>query len=138
MCPRSCPASTRIASFRLSVVSSSMVVVLGLKGWVCGNNHSSRPRPPPQNVRKLRYVIVAPRVARKPLSGARALLQVPHPERAPGLPLFLIYHAEFLLVELPASQQATGLRDRVCEMERLPPTLLSSVKAAAASSVRDC
>jgi hypothetical protein len=25
---------------------------------VCGNNHSSRPRPPPQNVRKLRYVIV--------------------------------------------------------------------------------
>jgi hypothetical protein len=57
ICNRAFPVSPRIASLRLSVVSSCMVVSLVLKGWVCGSNHSSRPRPPPQNVRKLRYVI---------------------------------------------------------------------------------
>jgi len=40
-----------------------MVVSLALVEGLCGNNHSSRPRPPPQNVRNLRYVILSDELA---------------------------------------------------------------------------
>jgi len=63
---------------------------------------------------------VAKRIARQLLARTRTLPQMLHPKRTLGFPLFPIHHAEFLLVEFSASQQATRIQDRVWEMERSP------------------